>query len=467
MPLAGEPRDAVAPEIAELRTDMKSQPSLRSDAARIWSASIRAVEPEAAVRRFVARRGNSLRVGDHRLDLKRTGQVWLLGAGKAAAPMARALERILGKHLAGGLAVTKYGHGLSLAKTELLEAGHPLPDSNSVAAAARVESLARSQISPGDLVLGLLSGGGSSLLVAPAEGVTFQDKLACTRLLLNSGASIHEMNAVRKHLSRVKGGGLARLLGSTRVLTLVLSDVVGDDLDTIASGPLVPDTTTFGQCLEILERLGIGDAVPEAVKRRLEAGARGKIPETPKPGDPVFSRSRTVIIGNNALACSAAAREARRLGYHTMILTSTLSGDTGEAAAFHLSVASEVAHFGRPVRRPACIISGGETTVRVTGHGKGGRNQEFVLHCVSGLARMPVACLVASVGTDGTDGPTDAAGAVADNSTLAGSLKSGADFPARCLGNNDSYEFFRRTGGLIITGPTRTNVMDLHLILIG
>ena len=446
---------------------MKSQRNLRPDAARIWSAAIRAVEPEAAVRRFVSRRGNALRVGDRRIDLKRAGQVWILGAGKAAAPMARALEGILGEHLAGGLVVTKYGHGLSLARTELLEAGHPLPDSKSVSAGARMESFVRDRIGPGDLVFGLLSGGGSSLLVAPAEGVTFADKVECTRLLLNAGASIHEMNAVRKHLSRIKGGGLARLLGKTRSITLVLSDVVGDDLDTIASGPLVPDTTTFGQCLDILERLGIDDALPGAVKQRLETGAQGVIPETPKPGNSMFARSQTLVVGNNALACSTAAREARLLGYHSMILTSTLSGDTGEAAGFHVAVASEVVHFGRPLRRPACIISGGETTVRVTGHGKGGRNQEFTLHCVQALARMPAACLVASVGTDGTDGPTDAAGALADNSTLARSLKSGADFLAQCLGNNDSHGFFKRTGGLIVTGPTRTNVMDLHIVLIG
>lgn len=446
---------------------MKSQRNLRSDAARIWSAAIRAVEPEAAVRRFVSRRGNTLRIGDRRIDLKRTGQIWVLGAGKAAAPMARALEEVLGKHLSGGLVVTKYGHGLPLARTELLEAGHPLPDSRSVSAAAGMESFVRNRIGPGDLVFGLLSGGGSSLLVAPAEGVTFEDKVECTRLLLNAGASIHEMNAVRKHLSRIKGGGLARLLGKTRSITLVLSDVVGDDLDTIASGPLVPDTTTFGQCLDILERLGIRDAVPGAVKQRLVAGARGEIPETPKAGDPAFTRSRTLIVGNNALACSAAAREARQLGYHSVILTSTISGDTGEAAGFHMAVANEVVCFRRPLRRPACIISGGETTVKVTGHGKGGRNQEFTLHCVRTLARMPAACLAASVGTDGTDGPTDAAGAVADNSTLARSLKCGVDFLAQCLRNNDSYEFFKRTGGLIVTGPTRTNVMDLHVVLIG
>jgi glycerate 2-kinase len=446
---------------------MKSPRSLRSDAARIWSASIRAVEPEAAVRKFVARKGDSLRMGDQTIDLRKIRKIWVLGAGKAAAPMARALERILGRHLAGGLVVTKYGHGLALKRTEQLEAGHPLPDRNGVLAAVRMESLIVSQIGKGDLVLGLLSGGGSSLLVAPAQGVTLEDKLECTRLLLDAGASIHEMNAVRKHLSRVKGGGLARQLREARVITLVLSDVVGDDLDTIASGPLVPDTTTYGQCLEILEKYGISDRVPKVVRQRFEAGIHGEIPETPKPGDPSFTRCRTIIVGNNALACSAAAREARRLHYHTMVLTSTLEGDTGAAAGFHMSVALEVARHGRPLRRPACLLSGGETTVKVTGHGKGGRNQEFTLHCVRPLSRMPAPCLAASVGTDGTDGPTDAAGAAADNTTLASSFKSGAHFLEQCLRDNNSYEFFERTGGLILTGPTRTNVMDLHIILVG
>ncbi len=446
---------------------MKSCTTLRSDAARIWSAALSAVDPEAAVRRFVSRRGAKLRVGTRNFDLDRVGRIWVLGAGKASAPMAGAIEAILGRRLAGGVVVTKYGHDLPLTRIEVLQAGHPLPDRNGVEAADRMVALARDEFRKDDLVISLLSGGGSALLVRPAEGIRLEDKLACTQLLMNAGATIHELNAVRKHLSAVKGGGLARMLTHVRVAALVLSDVVGDDLDTIASGPLVPDTTTFSDCLEILDRLGIAGKVPAAVRRRIESGIRGEVPETPKPGDPAFRRTSTVIVGSNALACSAAARAARRLGYHTAVLTTRLEGDTGEAARFHMSVAMEIATYGRPLKRPACVLSGGETTVKVTGSGKGGRNQEFALQSVRALARMPAPCLVASLGTDGTDGPTDAAGAVADNSTLARSLKFGAQFLKECLAENNSYEFFRRTGDLILTGPTRTNVMDLHLVLVG
>ncbi len=446
---------------------MKSRQNLRIDAARIWSAALRAVEPEAAIRRSVKRRGSRLRVGGYPIDVSRNNRIWVLGAGKAAAPMGAALESVLGKRLAGGLLVTKYGHGLPLRHIELLEAGHPLPDQNGIEAGRRIEALARQGIGMRDLVFVLLSGGGSALLVSPAEGITLEDKLETTRLLLNGGATIHELNAVRKHLSRLKGGHLARLLAHTRIVALVLSDVVGDDLDTIASGPLAPDTTTFGDCLEILERLQVLDVVPESVRRRLEAGARGELPETPKRGDRTFRNCRTVFVGNNTLACLAAAREARRLGYHTMVLTSRLEGDTGEAARFHMSVATEVALTSNPLRRPACILSGGETTVRVTGSGSGGRNQEFALHCARTLGRMTAPCVVASVGTDGTDGPTDAAGALVDNATVAKSLKFGAGFLTHCLRENNSYEFFRRLDDLVFTGPTRTNVMDLHIILIG
>ncbi|NWG14243.1 MAG: glycerate kinase [Acidobacteria bacterium] len=446
---------------------MKSRQIMRDDAARIWSAALQAVEPEAAVRRSVKLRGNRLKVGDYPVDLSRIRKIWVLGAGKAAAPMGAALESILGKRVAGGLLVTKYGHGLPLRLIELLEAGHPLPDQNGIEAGRRIEALAREEIGMRDLVFVLLSGGGSALLVSPAEGISLEDKLETTRLLLSGGATIHELNAVRKHLSRLKGGQMARLLAHSRVFALVLSDVVGDDLDTIASGPLAPDTTTFGDCLEILERYRVVDGVPQPVRRRFEAGVRGLLSETPKQRDSAFRNCRTVFVGNNALACRAAAGKARRLGYHTMVLTSRLEGDTGEAARFHMSVATEVALTSSPLRRPACILSGGETTVRVTGSGKGGRNQEFALHCARTLARMAAPCIVASLGTDGTDGPTDAAGALADNTTVARSLKLGAGFLADCLRDNNSYEFFRRLDDLIITGPTRTNVMDLHIILIG
>lgn len=446
---------------------MKSQHILRRDATRIWKAALRAADPEASIRRIVKRDGSLLRIDGTSFDLKKTRKVWVLGAGKAAAPMGRAVERILGPYLAGGILATKYGHSLPLKTLDVVEAGHPLPDANSLASAERIVSLIKSNIQPEDLVLCLLSGGASSLLVSPAEGITLQDKLAITRLLLQSGADIFELNAVRKHLSGIKGGGFARLLAPARIAVLILSDVVGDDPGTIASGPLAPDSTTFGDCLEILGKLGVREQIPPAVKQRFELGAAGRIEETPKKGDPVFQGIESFVIGSNAQACTAAAQAARRLGYHVQVLTSLLEGDTGEAARFHMSVAGEIVCRHRPVRRPACIISGGETTVKVRGEGKGGRNQEFALHCVRPLAGLPAPCLVASLGTDGTDGPTDAAGAVADNSTLTRSLKYGARFLEKSLNDNDSYSFFNRLGDLIVTGPTRTNVMDLHLVLVG
>jgi glycerate 2-kinase len=446
---------------------VKSHRLLRSDATRIWNAALRAVDPEPAIRRILKRNRSILDIGGKHFDLGKIRKLWVLGAGKAAAPMGRAVEKILDKYIAGGLLVTKYGYGLPLKRLDVFEAGHPLPDSNSVASAIQMMELAKNQIGPDDLVIYLLSGGASSLLVSPADGVSLEDKLECTRLLLNSGADIHELNAVRKHLSTIKGGRLARLLSPARTVALVLSDVVGDDLGTIGSGPLAPDPTTFGNCLDILQRYRILDRVPAAARQRLESGAEGRIEETPKRLDPIFRGIEHVIIGNNAQACKAAAQTARRIGYHAMILTSRLEGDNGEAARFHMSIAGEIVLQNRPLRRPACLISGGETTVKVTGEGKGGRNQEFVQRCVRPLATLPTPCIAVSIGTDGTDGPTDAAGAIADNSSLARSLKYGTQFLSESLENNDSYPFFKRLDDLIMTGPTRTNVMDLHLILIG
>ncbi len=446
---------------------MKSARSLRSDAARIWSAALRAADPEAAVRRFARREGSRLLAGGREFDLNSFEHVWVLGAGKAAASMGRATEKTLGKRLTGGILVTKYGHGIPLKRLEVIEAGHPLPDQQGLIAGERIAQLARTGIGPRDLVICLLSGGGSALLVSPADGISLEDKLACTDILLKAGASIRELNAVRKHLSNLKGGGLARLLRRTRTLSLILSDVVGDALDAIASGPLVPDPTTYRECVDILERLGVAELVPPQVRLRLESGVAGRIPETAKPGDPAFRSKESVIVASNAQACTAAAAAARRLGYHTMVLTTQLEGDTGEAAAFHASIAREIVSRGRPLRRPACLLSGGETTVKVAGSGKGGRNQEFVLCCAAALAQLPAPCLLASLGTDGTDGPTDAAGAIADNSTLARSIKFGACFLEQSLRNNDSYNFFKKLGDLIVTGPTRTNVMDLHVLLVG
>jgi hydroxypyruvate reductase len=445
---------------------LKSQRTLRSEANRIWSAALQAVDSESAVRKFVKRRGRILSVNGERYDLGKFRKVWVLGAGKAAAPMGQAIEKVLGDYLSCGFLATKYGHRLPLNTIEIAEAGHPLPDANSVAAADRILTLAN-QVAPNDLVFCLLSGGASALAVAPAEGIDLESKLECTRLLLNSGASISELNAVRKHLSNLKGGKLARILAPARIICLILSDVVGDDIGTIASGPLAPDPTTYADCIEILRRLNILEKMPATVKKRFKLGASGLLDETPKENGKALKKIQTVIVGSNALACSAAVREAKRLGYHTIALTSQLEGDNAEAARLHMSIVNEIVFQARPLRRPACIISGGETTVRISGNGKGGRNQEFALHCVRQLAHLPAPCLAVSLGTDGTDGPTDAAGALADNSTLARSMKYGADFLKQCLQDNNSYFFFDRLGDLIFTGPTRTNVMDLHIFLVG
>jgi glycerate 2-kinase len=440
---------------------------LRKDAARIWSVALRAVDPETAVRDHLRIKGGALLLGPRSITPDPRKSIWVIGVGKASAPMALAAERILGRRLAGGLIVTKYGHGLPLKKIETLESGHPLPDANGLNAGERIRNFAGEKVQSGDLVLCLLSGGGSALLPAPAPGITLDDKLACTRLLLRAGATIHEMNAIRKHLSTLKGGGMARLFSGARVVSLILSDVVGDSLDTIASGPLVPDSTTFAGCLDVLKRLNCLDAVPAPVRKRLEDGAAGFIPETPKPGDPVFRQKEHLIVGSNSQACRAAAAAARALGYRSLVLSTRLEGDTREAAGFHMSIAEEMDAGGMPVRRPACILTGGETTVKLTGHGKGGRNQEFVLHCVARLAAIKAHCAVVSIGTDGTDGPTDAAGAVADNLTLERSIAIGPRFLADTMEQNNSYEFFDVLGDLIRTGPTRTNVMDLRMILMG
>jgi glycerate 2-kinase len=445
---------------------MKSSRILRTDASRIWSASLSSVHAGTAVGKFVKHRGRTLHVQGRVYDLTEFRKVWILGAGKAAAPMGQAIEKVLGGCISGGLLVTKYGHSLPLKKIDIMEAGHPLPDENSVAAAARMLDMAK-QIAPDDLVICLFSGGASALAVSPAEGIDLSAKLECTRLLLNAGASIQELNAVRKHLSRFKGGGLAGILAPANIIALILSDVVGDDAGTIASGPLFADPSTYADCIGILQRLEVLEQMPAAVRDRFARGAAGRLEETPKQKEKIFRGIQTVIVGSCAQACSAAAQTARRLGYRTAILTSRLEGDNAEAARFHMNVIKEIIFANRPLRRPACIISGGETTVKVKGNGKGGRNQEFALHCVRELADLPAPAVTVSLGTDGTDGPTDAAGAIADSSTLARSMKFGAGFLNDCLGNNDSYRFFNRLGDLIITGPTWTNVMDLHIFLVG
>jgi hydroxypyruvate reductase len=335
-----------------------------------------------------------------------------------------------------------------------------------VAAAAEVERLV-SGLRREDLLLVLLSGGASALLPAPAEGLTLDDKVRTTAALLRSGASIHELNAVRKHLSRFKGGGLARLAFPARVIALCLSDVVGDDLSTIASGPCSPDPTTYAQALGVLRNRGIESDVPPAVRERLRGGARGALPETPKPGDPVLARARAQVIGSNRASLAAAAREARRQGFRSLVLTTGLEGESREVARALLAVLRECVESGQPVEPPVCLLAGGETTVTVLGDGEGGRNQELVVASAEGLASLGAPAVVASLATDGIDGRSDAAGGVVDDETLFRAQAAGLAPPAAFLAASDTRNFLGPIGGLIVTGPTGTNVMDVTLLLAG
>ena len=441
-----------------------STAALRNDARCIFDAALQAVDPAAAIERHVAREGNRLNIGGDAWDLDRFEHVYVVGAGKAGAVMAGALESVLGDRLTGGVVNVKYGHTTRLRRVELVEAGHPLPDAAGVAGAERIVELL-APLGEDDLVFCLLSGGGSALLPLPADGVTLEEKQAVTGLLLQCGATINETNTVRKHISRLKGGQLARLASPARVVSLVLSDVIGDPLDIIASGPTVPDESTYGDCRSILDKYGLRDKLPAAVMRHLEAGEKGAEPETPKPGDPVFCRTQTVVIANNRQALGSARIEAVKRGYNPLVLSSSIDGETREVARVYAAMAREIERHGDPVRSPACIISGGETTVTLKGGGKGGRNQEFVLATVAGIEGLE-RTVVFSAGTDGTDGPTDAAGAVADGRTLVRAAEKGMDAGA-FLDRNEAYRFFEPLGDLVITGPTHTNVMDLRLLLVG
>ncbi len=450
----------------------------RADARAIFEAAVAAVRPDAAVRRHLRREGDTLVVegavgaaGPVRIDLATMRRVLVVGAGKASALMAAEVEATLGDRALAGLVVVKYGHGAALDRIRVVEAGHPVPDEAGLRGAEAALDLLASA-GPDDLVVSVISGGGSALWPAPAPGVTLAEKQALTGLLLRCGATIHEINTVRKHLSRLKGGGLARAANGARVVNLMLSDVLGDDLSVIASGPAVPDPSTYADAWRIVARYGLEPELPPALRARLEAGRRGEAPETPKPGDPVFARVVNVVVGSNRQAVDAAAAEAERRGYTPLVLSTFVDGETRDVARVHAAIAREVEAAGRPVAAPACLLSGGETTVTLRGEGLGGRNQEFALAAGLALSGYPdgapplARTTVLSGGTDGTDGPTDAAGALADTALMAEAAARGLDAAAH-LARHDSYRFFQPVGGLVVTGPTRTNVMDVRVVLVG
>ncbi len=433
--------------------------SLRTHALAIFQAAWKAAAPAEAVRRHLRLTRKTLIAGRKRYPLSKFRNVYVIGAGKASVEMARAVERLLGRRICGGWINTKYGHASKLRFIEVNECGHPIPDTRGEEGARRIAEIAGRATSE-DLVICLISGGASALLPLPAPPVTLKDLQQTTELLLHSGANIHEFNSVRKHTSAIQGGQLARIAHPATLLTLILSDVVGDDLDVIGSGPTVPDSSTSADAKAVFEKYGISEQVPRGVRQRILSGAG----ESPKPGDPVFDRVNNLIIGSNRLAVDAAAQKACALGYRTMVLSTSVQGEAREVARVHAAIAREIRISRQPIRPPACIVSGGETTVTVRGQGKGGRNQEFALAAAIDAAGLDKTVIL-SAGTDGSDGPTDAAGALADGTTVARASALGHDARV-CLNNNDSYLFFDTLGDLVKTGPTGTNVADVQIILV-
>ena len=436
-------------------------------------AALDAVDPREAIFRRVQRAGSALMIDGRAVDLRAADRVFLVSIGKAAAPMAGALIDLLGDDLAAGVVVTKRGHAAHFEPppvVRLVEAGHPAPDENSIAGARLIAAMLK-DATDRDVLVCALSGGGSALVTLPVEGVSLADLQAATDALLRSGATIHELNAIRKHVDLFKGGGLAGMSRGAGTFALLLSDVVGDDLSVIASGPAAPDPSTFHDAWRVIERYRLESVVPASVRAHLQAGLRGDAPDTPKPGDPVFERVHNVIVGSNRMAAEAAERFLCSRGLNTLFLSTTVQGEAREVGRVASAIAREIVASDRPVARPAAVIAGGETTVTVRGGGAGGRNQELALSAAIGIDGLDAVWIVA-LATDGGDGATDAAGAIVNGGTMACARRAGLD-AGRYLMENDSHGFFRALsatgesacGELIVTGPTGTNVNDLLFVL--
>jgi hydroxypyruvate reductase len=441
------------------------------DLENIYWDAVREVDPAGLIQSRVKKDGRTLLIHgqDTKIseDLSLYKQVIVLGIGKASARMASAMESILGDELSAGFIITKYGHGCKLRKIKVMETGHPVPDENSLEG-ARILSQMAAVADVHTLIINLISGGGSSLLCLPADGISLEDKRQTTRVLLASGADIDEMNCIRKHISKVKGGGLASVACPARLINLILSDVIGDRIDTIASGIAAPDHTTFKDALSIVRKYALEDKLPPAMRDHLVHGGEGKILETPKAGDPVFRNTVNIILGNNTLAVNAARKTAERLGYDARILSTTLAVEASEAGSYFAQLAKVIDSGKSGIAKPVAIIAGGETTVTIRGKGKGGRNQEMAMAFAIELHRIYPGSrniFFLSAGTDGSDGPTDAAGAFV-TPALMEKMKAISAQAAACLVDNDSYHFFRDTGDLFMTGPTYTNVCDIQILMV-
>lgn len=436
---------------------------LKKAADQIIKAALNAVDPYQLIREQVIRKGDTLVVSEkEQIELSQFDRIFLCGAGKGAAPITRAMEELLSDRLDGGDIIVKYDHLAELQKINLHEAAHPVPDENGLRS-TEILLTNLDNLTERDCVFVLLTGGGSALLESLPDEIKLDDLQKLSSVLLQCSATIHEINCIRKHISLIKGGQLAKKIYPARCVTLALSDVIGDDLSVIASGPTSPDPTTFDDALAILEKYDVTDKIPSVILNHLKKGSEGKIPDTPKREDQVFKKVTNIVIGNNRLALNKAKETAESLGFKTIILTSMLEGEAREIARVVASIISEVQVTGTPIKKPACILLGGEPTVKIQGTGKGGRNQELALAVALSNINEPYVCV--SVGSDGTDGPTDAAGAIVDHTTLSRAESAGLN-AQEYLKNNDSYNFFAPLGDLIITGPTGTNVMDVIFALV-
>jgi len=425
--------------------------------------TLTSVDPHVLVSQKVKRRREKLHVGNQVIPLGGYDRIFVVGAGKASGAMVEALEPILGNRLTGGLVVVPSGQeSPKLERARSATASHPTPDTSSVNAAKALTALVE-KLSSRDLLICVISGGGSALLSLPTEPLTIDDKGSVARLLMNAGATIVELNTVRKHLSMIKGGWLAKRSHAGRILGLVISDVVGDRLDSIASGPISPDTTTFSDAIAVLRRHNLWETIPGSAAKILNEGANGGIPETPKSGDPCFRRVSYHFLGNNRVACTSARRYLRSKGIKAEILTSSATGEARYLGSFIGSMAREIVQFDEPFRRPCAFIVGGETTVTVTGSGRGGRNQECTMACAEKIHGLK-GIAMASIGSDGIDGPTDAAGAIADGMTISRSEQLALKFD-ELLAQNDSHRFFKPLKDLVMTGRTSTNVNDVALMV--
>ncbi|MBX2999306.1 MAG: glycerate kinase [Caldilineaceae bacterium] len=442
---------------------LRSNPRRRKIIA-VLEAALEAVDPFLAVQQTLRRQEDLLSVGGQRYDLRRYRRILVIGAGKAGAPMTQAVESILGDRIDDGLVVVKTAHGGPTERVRIVEASHPVPDEAGVRAGKAILALA-AEATQDDLVIALLSGGGSALLVAPAPELTLADKQNLSKTLLACGASINEINVLRKHCSAVKGGQLARAVAPATLITLVLSDVIGSPLDVIASGPTVPDQSGWEDAWALVQKYDLADTLPSAIVNRLRAGLRGEIEDTPKPGDPSFAQAQTHIVADNRLAAEAALAKAAELGYNTLLLSTFVEGEAAEVGRLLAALGKEVLDSGHPIPAPACLVLGGESTVTLGREsGKGGRNQELALSAALALQGIGDVTVV-SLATDGTDGPTDSAGGLGDGATVSRGDSLGLSALDH-LRRHNAYPYLAAVEDLLLTGPTRTNVNDLMFVFV-